>query len=476
MIHKPIQLKDISLLFPHKTCFENFTAQISYGDRIAIIGPNGAGKSTLLKMLQGLVEAGSGEIKVPDDLVLGYVPQIVDEFVDSSGGERLNKALTQALAIDPNVLLLDEPTNHLDLSNRKSLMKMLRSYHGTIIAVSHDVELLRNCIDIIWHIDDGRIHIFSGNYDDYIAAIKSNHKSIEGEISTLHRQKKDTHYSLMKEQMRAAKSKISGEKKIEQRKWPTVRSKTKVARASETSGGKKADIAHRKEELNDKLLGLRLPEIIKPKFNLKASDMGAGQLVSIRDGSLGYGDDMILRNINLSISACERVAVIGDNGSGKSTLIKAILGDPSVVKLGNWYGPKPQDIGYLDQHYGTLLADKSVLETIHDLVPGWTHAEVRRHLNDFLFRKNEEVNAVVSTLSGGEKARLTLAQIAAKTPRLLVLDEVTNNLDLEMRQHMIEVLKEYPGSLIIISHDERFLEEIEVSVIHYVKDGAVAVK
>lgn len=157
------------------------------------------------------------------------------------------------------------------------------------------------------------------------------------------------------------------------------------------------------------------------------------------------------------------MAITGDNGSGKSTLIKAILGDESIYKTGDWHVIKREDIGYLDQHYSTLHPDKTVLETIADLVPSWSHTEIRRHLNDFLFRKNEEVNALVSTLSGGEKARLSLAQIAAKTPKLLILDEITNNLDLETKDHVIQVLKAFPGAMIIISHEADFLEEIGVS-------------
>ncbi len=135
---------------------------------------------------------------------------------------------------------------------------------------------------------------------------------------------------------------------------------------------------------------------------------------------------------------------------------------------------KRKDIGYLDQHYGTLHPDKTVLETIADLVPAWSHAEIRRHLNDFLFRKNEEVNSPVSTLSGGEKARLSLAQIAAKTPKLLILDEITNNLDLETKEHVAQVLKAYPGAMIVISHDADFLEEIVVNSYFKISGGYVS--
>jgi ATPase subunit of ABC transporter with duplicated ATPase domains len=173
------------------------------------------------------------------------------------------------------------------------------------------------------------------------------------------------------------------------------------------------------------------------------------------------------------MTAAERIAVAGDNGSGKSSLIKAILGDREVRRSGSWFVPKHEEIGYLDQHYATLDPQKSVLGTIQEMVPTWSHGEVRRFLNDFLFRKNGEVNALVSTLSGGEKARLSLAQIAARTPRLLILDEISNNLDLETRGHAIQVLKAYPGAMIIVSHDEDFLRRVYVSCRYEIKDGTL---
>lgn len=239
MRHKPIQFKNLSLSFPHKTCFEDFNADILHSSRIAIIGRNGCGKSSLLKILQNTLEASNGVIKIPDDLRISYVPQVIDDFASCSGGERLNKVLTQALSTDPNVLLLDEPTNHLDQSNRRSLMRLLRSYTGTLIIVSHDVELLRHCVDTLWHIDNGKIHIFTGCYDNYLREINTQRASIEQELAKLARQKKDMHHSLMKEQSRAAKSRAKGEKSIAQRKWPTIVSNAKAQRSEETSGRKK---------------------------------------------------------------------------------------------------------------------------------------------------------------------------------------------------------------------------------------------
>ncbi|MCD6045817.1 MAG: hypothetical protein K0R48_980 [Gammaproteobacteria bacterium] len=470
-MHKPIQIKDLSLSFPHKTCFDHFSTQIHYGNRIAIIGRNGNGKSTLLKILMGKFAGATGDVLIPKDVNFGYVPQIIMDFDSFSGGQRLHKALTQALNTDPNVLLLDEPTNHLDHHNKQSLLRLLRHYSGTLIVVSHDTELLRNNIHTIWNIDNGKIEAFSGNYDDYRREIENKRVSIEKELSRLHRQKKDTHQALMKEQMRAAKSRAKGEKSIAEHKWP-LGGKASARRAEQTSGRKKVAIDDKKQALNVQLAELRLPEVILPKFSFSAADKGDRVILSISDASVGYlGAEPLLKKIQLAVRSSDRLAILGNNASGKSTLVKAILENVNVVKSGSWLVPKTSDIGYLDQHYDTLLPGKSVCDTIAACMPTWTHAEVRRHLNDFLFRKNEEVNAPIAQLSGGEKARLCLAQIAAITPKLLILDEITNNLDLESKAHVIEVLKEYPGAMFVISHEDAFLKEIGIKDCYESVDG-----
>lgn len=472
MIHSPILLKDIAISFSHKICFEDFSIHINYGSRIAIIGRNGCGKTTLLKCLQDTMRPTSGLIQLPQNTRIGYVPQIIENDTSLSGGQRFNKAVTRALSLDPNILLLDEPTNHLDRHNRKSLLRMLQSYPGTLIVVTHDTELLRTCIDTLWHIDNGQIHVFTGAYDDYIQELRNRRSSIEQKISHLKRQKKHIHEALMKEQTRAAKSKAKGTKSIHQRKWPTILSPTKVSRAQETSGRKKSAIENKKHVLSEQLSDLRLPEIIVPKFSLDSSNIDGRNIVTIRDGSIGYsGFEPLLNKISLSIGSRDRVSIQGSNASGKSTLIKAVLDDSRVVKTGHWHTPKKVDIGYLDQHYGTLSGEMTVFETIAMLVPTWSHVEVRRHLNDFLFNKNEEVNNSVSQLSGGEKARLALAQIAARTPKLLILDEITNNLDLETKEHVMQVLKAYPGAMIVISHDADFLDQISIETHLEINNG-----
>jgi ATPase subunit of ABC transporter with duplicated ATPase domains len=464
-MHKPIFLNHIYLYFPNKICFEDFSVQIQSGDHIAIIGNNGSGKSTLLKIIKGDIEPSSGDVINSKNIVFGYVPQLILEYDDLSGGEKFNKALSSAFSQQPDILLLDEPTNHLDLKNRNSLIKMLNFYKGTLIIVSHDVELLRNSIDTLWHIDNGQIKIFNGKYDDYRNEILQQRNSIQNELASLAKEKKETHKTLMKEQERAKKSKQRGERLVEQKRWLPAVGDLKVNYATRTAGKKSSSITSRREILNECLSNLRLPEIIKPTFSLTAKEVGSKIIVSISDGQTRYGNKIILSEITLSVSEGEHLAIVGDNGSGKTTLMKAILNDHQVIKTGIWDLPDNSDIGYLDQHYSSLDSSKTVLETLTDIAPNKTHAELRDLLNSFLFKKNEEVNKSVSVLSGGERARLALAKIAIQTPRLLLIDEITNNIDLETKHHIIQVLREYPGTMIIISHDSAFLEEINIT--HY---------
>jgi len=477
MQHKSIQINRLCLSFPHKTCFEYFSTEIYYGARIGILGTNGSGKSTLLKIIQGMVEPTSGNIIIHDDVSMGYVPQAIEISDLLSGGEHFNKALTEALSLHPNVLLLDEPTNHLDSQNRQGLMRTLKKYSGTLMIISHDMEILRNCIDTLWHVHDEKISVFSGCYDDYTRELKVHHRTIQDALTILDRQKKDVHQALMREQSRSAKSRSKGEKSIKQRKWPTVVSMAKASRGQETSGHKKAEIDHKKQVLVDQLSILRLPEILNPTFSLSSRELGTKIVLSIQEGFVGYeGFPPIVDGIYLTLHCGEKLVLQGRNGSGKSTLLKAILGQSHIIKSGTWLVPDPQSIGYLDQHYGTLNPHHSVLETISYQRPDWDHKTLRRHLNDFLFRKNEEVNARANQLSGGEKARLSLACIAAKTPHLLILDEVTNNLDLETKGHVTNVLKDYPGSIIVVSHDEGFLQDLGIESFYQIVNGLLMQK
>ena len=203
------------------------------------IGRNGEGKSSLLKMIADLNR----------NISSAYVPQIIENFDSLSGGERFNKSLSIALGKNPSILLLDEPTNHLDINNRKSLMRMLNFYYGTLIVVTHDEELLQNCCDILWHVDNGKITIFRGKYADYIREREKQYQAVSHQKHLLELEKKSMHEKLMKEQLRAAKSKASGDKKIANKKWMKSVADAKAMKAEKSQGKNLKNLDEKKEKL-----------------------------------------------------------------------------------------------------------------------------------------------------------------------------------------------------------------------------------
>lgn len=455
---KLFKLQDISLTFQTKNCFEDFSADVFYGDKIAILGDNGSGKSSLLKIINGDLIPESGEIEGINNVSVQYVEQIPLIDKKRSGAEKFNDALSPALAEFPDVLLLDEPTNHLDSHNRNSLIRMLNSYPGIVIVATHDMDLIRDFANIFWHIVHGKIHVNNYGYDEFLKEQQIEREKIESQLQEFDKEKKSTHQQLMREQKRAKNSKKRGEKNIDNRKWPTIVSHAKARRAEETSGRKKKALGDRRKDLNEKLLSIRLPEEIVPKFTIIPKSVVNKMHVTVFNGAVGY-EKPLLDNIIFTVAGNERLGIRGKNGSGKSTIVKAIL-DRKYRFNGQWDVTDSVNIGYLDQHYKNIDKEKTVLENLN--AQGKTAQEIRSHLNDFLFRKNEEVNQKAEKLSGGELARLSLAQIAINTPELLILDEITNNLDLKTRNHVISVIKNFPGALIVISHDRDFLNAIGI--------------
>lgn len=456
-------IHQLSLIYPEKICFEAFDACIYAGQRIAVIGDNGCGKTSLLGMLAGQIPIPEGDIRFHQGARVAYVPQIPEEYHGLSGAERFQKALSEALSHHPELLILDEPTNHLDSDNRKQLLQFLQYFPGTLILASHDEQLLSGIPDVIWSIHTGTIEPFEGQYHDYLREKEIHFAHLNQQLSHLKKEKKAAHHQLMKEQQRAKNAKEMGKKSIENRKWPTIVSHAKVQRASMTSGKKKKQIRDKHDEVLMQMSALNRPEIITPKFHLPSGFIGNKSLLMIKDGRIAYKNKVLPHQINMQLCAQGRLAITGANGSGKSSLLKAIIHDEKVLKEGDWQLPEPQDIGYLDQHYQQLSLNGTVISSLEITRPDWTHQEIRSHLNDFLFKSNAVVNQTVSSLSGGEKARLSLALIAAKPPKLLILDEMTNNLDIKTRNHVIQCLQAYPGAMILVSHDDDFLEQINMN-------------
>lgn len=451
-MHTPIQFINLELGYGEKTCFTHFNTTIYPGEKIAIIGDNGSGKSCLLKYIADINQK---------DLNISYIPQIIEDFSTLSGGQRFNKALSAVLANHPNLLLLDEPTNHLDEDNRHSLTRLLRKLSVTQIIVSHDVELLDNHIDSLWHIVNGYIRIFRGKYSDYCTMLAQEKEQLLEDVSRLNRDKQNQHAALMKEQQRSKKKKIYGEKKYEGDK---IALRSAQGSGQRTTAKNNAYLNQKKSDITERLNQLWQPEEIHYLFDLVPA-VEKKAIVTINQGVCGYKNSNIkniFKYINFDLSSGERVALSGPNGSGKSTLIKAIMNDLSIYRDGEWFLPDLKDIAYLDQHYSNLPEDKTILEFCGCLKPSFSHAECRHFLNQFLFCKNEEVNRSISVLSGGEKARLSLVAIALQRPRLLILDEITNNIDLTTREHITQVLKSYSGAMLIISHEENFLKAIDI--------------
>lgn len=470
-MHKPLRLHNLSLTFPAKTCFADVSTTVHPGDRIAIVGRNGSGKTSLLKILGNICEPSEGFVERPHDWRVGIVPQIIQTHDTLSGGQRVQKALTEALVSQPDLLLRDEPTNYLDARGKKHLLSMLSRFSGTLIIISHDLDLLRQIPKILWHIESPRLHVFRGRYDDYVWERDQKRTSLLAEETRLRHQEKSMHQARMREQKRASKSKAKGQKSVRQRKWPPVVSNEKAARAQEITGHRQAAILEKKEAIGARLSELKMPEVITPRFHLAGAE-ARGRVLQISDGTAMYrGTSHRVTGVNIALASGERAHVRGANASGKSLLLKAICGHKAVERTGDWCVPSREKTGVLDQHYADLQPHTSVFEHIHALQPNWSSGDVRLHLNTFLFRKNEEVMAPAHTLSGGEKVRLSLAMIAAHTPQLLLLDEVTCNLDLETKAHLLQVLKAYPGAMLLVCHEDGFVEELSIHHAYEIKDG-----
>lgn len=488
--HSPIRIHDLTIAYSGKSVLNTpFTANIHYGDRIAIIGRNGTGKSSLLSYLAQINTNCDGSLIVPEDVVCGYVPQLISNYETASGGQRFNKMLNQALSQQPNLLLLDEPTNHLDVHNKKSLMKFLSKYQGTIIAVTHDEELLQ-IFDVIWHFYNNKVNVFNGKYADFLALHQQKQDHLQSSLKELKKEQKSIHNKLMQEQTRAKHSKLKGQNDIQHRKYTTVSSLTKAGRGVTTAVDKNKQLSDKRQDIISSLDDIFIPEELIPKFNLSSQSVNSTVcLVDIVNGSVAYKiDNKILSDINFSLGGNEKMLLQGNNGSGKTTFIKAILSDSlsdynnaknsnhdnfTLLKTGTWEVVNNANIGYLDQHYSNLTPDSTAIELMQQHAPNMTMSEIRDHLNSYLLRKNEEVNLNVKYLSGGEKVRLSLALIAAKIPKLLILDEITNNVDLETKYHLQNILKSYPGSYILICHDSVFCKDLEFDSKYMVEDGKI---
>ncbi len=461
-----ISVRNLSFSYNSTPIFEDINFSITDGAKVGLIGPNGAGKSTLLKILcqqeipdKGIIEItgtiGSVPQEVKHDPIMES-SQTIREYLDPentrhdyelfrmisgvelsdlnlesspkdlSGGQKTRLALSRALLSEPDILLLDEPTNFLDTEGKKWVMNFLRTYPNTLILISHDLELLDRDIDKILFVDSHKnaVEEHKGNYTQALAR--------RGE-------KKE----LLEKQVHVENQNIQ-----------------RLEKAITKVGVRQRVILQRRVvRMKDKLPELP-PEVRAIKFKLPIPANVGGLPLRAINISKSYGDKNILDKVNITIERGEKVALIGPNGVGKSTLIKILMGllEPDSGEI---IKDSYLKVGYFSQEFETMDFDKTILETARGSADLPDHI-VRPVLGSFLFFA-EKVNQKVGTLSGGEKTRLSIALLLLQDYNLLILDEPTTYLDVMSQSIILQVLKEYKGAILIVSHTEDFIKDLKLN-------------
>ena len=467
-----LSLRDIRVAFGGPSLLEGASLQIEPGDRICLLGRNGTGKSTLLKVLNGEIAPDDGEIVRQQGVTVALVPQEIPpglsgtvrdivsggrgvaaeksisrlgltpgaDFGTLSGGMQRRVLIARALARDADILLLDEPTNHLDIDGIAWLETFLLREGRTLLFVTHDRMFLRKLATRIVELDRGKLRDWACDYDTY-----------------LERREAD----LAAESTQRARF---DKRLAEEETW--IRRGVK-ARTTRNEGRVRA-LEKMREERREQVGTVRMES---------QRAVPSGRLVAeVRGVEAGYGDRPVIRDFSTTILRGDRVGIIGPNGSGKTTVLRVLLGElaPRIgtVRLGTRL-----TVAYSDQLREGLDEERTVAENVGDGSDTVTVNGRARHvigyLQDVLFTP-DRARSPVRVLSGGERNRLQLAKLFTKPFNLLVLDEPTNDLDIETLNLMEDLLLEYPGTLLIVSHDRAFLNNVVTSTLVIAADGTVA--
>ena len=482
-----VVLEHISHAYGHVPLLEDVAMQVERGERIAIIGRNGAGKSTLLQIIAGdrlpdtgtvWRQPGARAARLVQDVPLSTdraVADVVGEglgtldaheewqrhhqaemvmsrlslppaaIVDSlSGGWKRRVLLARALVGQPDLLLLDEPTNHLDIEAIAWLEEFLASYTGAVIFVTHDRAFLERLATRIVEIDRGQLTSWPGDY------------------ATFERKKEEW---LAAEELQQAKF---DKKMAVEEVW--LRRGVK-ARRTRDEGRVKALMAMRAER------AARRAQVGRVRLRIDQSDASGKVVFEADEVTFAYpnGDAPVVREFSTRIMRGDRIGLIGANGSGKTTLLRLLLGELTPTAGEVRHGANVS-IAYYDQQREQLDPDRTVVDTIGDgndtvMVSGRSR-HVHGYLQDFLFSP-ERARSPVRALSGGERNRLLLARLLTRPANVLVLDEPTNDLDLETLELLEQQLVEWPGTLLLVSHDRRFLDNVVTSTMSFAGDGRV---
>ena len=353
----------------------------------------------------------------------------ISEF---SGGQKTKLAFIKLLLSKPDILLLDEPTNHLDIDTIEWLEDYLKKYNKSIIIVSHDRMFLDNIVDTIVEIEYGELTKYSGNYTYYEKQKKLNY------------QKNLKDYNYQQQEIKRLQT------IYEKFRYKPTKAKMALSKLRQIEH---MNIINKPNEANTKIFRVSLDEI---DTNIK---------IPLKINDLEFGYDKVLGNLKLDVYSNTKLAIIGNNGCGKSTLLKTLAG---IIKPlnGNYEFNKNVKIGYFDQQLALIDTNKTVFEEFSDYLPNLSSTEIRSILGSFLFKEND-MDKSISVLSGGEKVRLQLCKILYDKPNFLILDEPTNHMDIIGKEKLEEILLNYKGNIIFVSHDRYFIKKLANQVLEF---------
>ena len=463
-----LSLKDVSLAFGGPQVLDKVSLSIHKGLRAALTGRNGEGKSTLLKVIAGALEPDTGEIVRAPGLKVVYVGQGVEksDFDSSpalSGGQIRRARLEQALLSQPDLLLLDEPTNHLDIENIDWLEGMIRRQREmAVVIVTHDRRFLRRVATKILDLDRGEL---AGWECDYQTFVKRKAELLADEAVYWERKSK----------------KLAQEEAWIRRgvKARTTRNEGRVAALMKL----RAEFAARRQQVGTATMkldtaaagGVRVLKIEKLGFSYEKQVRIANCELRMSEDTAIHHSSFIIRNFSTDVLRGERIGILGRNGAGKTTLLKILTGKLQPTEGSVTFGTGVE-MAFLDQLRGELKPELTVGENIasdrDEVIVGGVKKHVYSYLADFLFAP-ERVRTPVKALSGGERARLMLAKLFLKPANLLVMDEPTNDLDIETLELLEEQLLNYSGTLLLVSHDREFLDNVVTSTFVLEGDGEV---
>ncbi|CAM4116037.1 ABC-F family ATP-binding cassette domain-containing protein [Mesobacillus thioparans] len=519
-----LQVNQLSKYFAADLILSNIKFEIQTNDRVALVGRNGAGKSTLLKIIAGFESHDGGEIIRPKGTTIGYLAQntgleseksIWDEMLavfdhlhsmekelrrleekmsdpgilsneseyervlkdydvlqvqfkekggyqyeadirsvlhglnfqsfdystkisTLSGGQKTRLALAKLLLTRPDILILDEPTNHLDIDTLSWLEQYLQGYDGAILIVSHDRYFLDKVVNQVYEISRHQLMKFPGNYSSYLEQKAANY---ERDLKLYEKQQDE----------------ISKLQDFIQRN---------LARASTTKRAQSRRKQLEKIDRMDRPMG----DEKSASFSFQIERQSGNDVLKVNTLAVGYQNEIVSEDITFNLSRGDSTALVGPNGVGKSTLLKTIVEKlPSIA--GNIQYGSNVTIGYYDQEQAELSSNKRVLNELWDEYPLKSEKEIRTVLGNFLF-SGDDVLKTVSTLSGGEKARLALAKLMLQSSNFLILDEPTNHLDLDSKEVLENALIDYPGTILFVSHDRYFINRIATKVLELDRGGA----